>query len=57
MHKLKVRFAEKEFDAHIGFSKRLGVEFNILGRKDFFENFVFAFDDYHKVLEVTETVK
>lgn len=57
IHKLDVRFADKEFDAYIGFSKRLGVEFNILGRKDFFENFVSAFDDYHKTLDVIETVK
>ena len=57
LHKLKVNFANEQFNAVIGFSRRLGVEFNILGRKDFFDRFVFAFDDYHKVLEVVKILK
>ncbi len=56
-HKLDVKFAGKIFKANIGFSKRLGVEFNILGRKDFFDRFIFSFDDYHRVLKVTEIKK
>lgn len=57
LHKILVRFCGKEFDALIGFSKRLGAEFNILGRKDIFDRFVFCFDDYNKVLNVNETNK
>ena len=57
LHTVKVKFAEEHFNATIGFSKRLGVEFNILGRKDFFDRFIFTFNDYHKVLEVTKILK
>lgn len=56
-HKLDVKFAGEKFKAEIGFSKRLGVEFNILGRKDFFDRFVFSFDDYHKILEVLKIMR
>jgi len=36
---------------------RLGIGFNILGRKDFFDRFVFCFDDYHRELSLTEIEK
>ena len=54
LHTIHVRFCGKEFEASIGFSKRLGAEFNVLGRKDFFERFVFCFNDYNKILSVNE---
>lgn len=57
LHKLNVRLGEHEFNAIIGFSDRLGIGFNILGRKDFFDRFVFCFDDYHKELSLTEIEK
>ena len=52
-HRLKVRFSEKEFFATIGFSARLGVGFNLIGREDFFEQFRICFNDREKVLETT----
>ncbi|MEK6852489.1 MAG: hypothetical protein AABX59_01290, partial [Nanoarchaeota archaeon] len=55
LHNVSVRFAGKQFNATIGFSKRLGVEFNILGRKDFFERFIFCFNDKNKILEARES--
>lgn len=53
LHKLPVRFARKEFNATIGFSKQLGVGFNLLGRKDFFNFFQICFNDKDKVIRVT----
>ncbi|MBC2697670.1 MAG: hypothetical protein HF976_06500 [ANME-2 cluster archaeon] len=41
-----------EFKASIGFSRNLGIGFNILGRESFFDRFVFCFDDKNKVLIV-----
>ena len=38
LHKLPVRFAGLEFDAIVGFSKSLGVGFNLLGRAGFLRN-------------------
>lgn len=57
LHKIPVRFCGIEFEAIIGFSKRLGAEFNILGRKDFFDRFIFCFDDYNKTLSINEIKK
>lgn len=37
--KLPIELAEHSFIAEIGFSDRLGVGFNIMGRKSIFENF------------------
>ena len=49
-HQLPVRINEQEFIASIGFSKNLGIGFNILGRESFFDRFIFCFDDKNKVL-------
>ncbi len=57
LHRLRVNLNDYEFEANIGFSDRLGIGFNILGRKDFFEEFVFCFDDYKKVMTVTKIKK
>lgn len=52
LQKLEVKFAGKKFEASIGFSNRLGIGFNIIGRKDFFENFRICFDERNKAVEV-----
>ena len=54
IHELKVKFAGKEFAARIGFSKKLGIGFDIVGRKDFFENFKICFDEKNKIVEAVE---
>ena len=51
IHEIKVRIGNKEFEATIGFSKRLGIGFNILGQKDVFEKFKICFDGNDKVVE------
>ena len=35
----------------IGFSRRLGIGFNIIGRKDIFERFKICFDEKEKMVE------
>jgi len=52
-HRLKVRFSDHEFQAAIGFSSRLGIGFNLIGREDFFEMFRICFNDKDKVLDTT----
>jgi len=50
LHNLLVRFAGHEFKAAVGFSDRLGVEFNLLGRASFFGKFMICFNDKAKFL-------
>lgn len=42
---LKAKIEEIEFPAIVGFSSKLGVGFNLLGRKSFFEQFDVCFSD------------
>lgn len=49
--KLRVMLADKEFEAKIGFSRSLGIGFNILGRLDIFEKFRVCFDETEKIIE------
>ncbi len=48
LHKLLIKIGHISFDAMIGFSPKLGVGFNLLGRKDIFERFLVIFDDVKK---------
>ena len=52
VHRLKVELAGDVFTAEIGFSKQLGVRFNLLGRKSFFTHFKICFDDRHRCVDV-----
>lgn len=45
LFKIPVNIVDTEFTAEIGFSDRLGVGFNLLGRKAFFEVFRVCFSD------------
>lgn len=53
IHKLRVDLGGKRFMAQIGFSKQLGVGFNLLGRKSFFERFHICFNDKGRFLEIS----
>jgi hypothetical protein len=46
IHDLKLRIGEFEITAPIGFSERLGVGFNLLGRKGIFGQFQVCFNDH-----------
>jgi len=50
LFKLPIKIEDVKIEAMIGFSPRLGVGFNLLGRKDVFERFKICFDDGQGVL-------
>lgn len=52
IHRLEIQIGDEEFEAGIGFSKQLGIGFNIIGRKDIFERFKICFDENEKVVEL-----
>ncbi len=51
IHSLLISLAGKEFVAPIGFSKGLGINFAIIGRKGIFEQFVISFNEKEKWIE------
>lgn len=53
LFQLPVRFAGHSFKATIGFSQKLGVGFNLLGRQSFFDRFRICFNDKEKILQTT----
>ena len=50
VHRLEIQIGDEEFEAGIGFSRQLGIGFNIIGRKDIFERFKICFDEHEKVV-------
>ena len=49
-HTITIKIGAISFPATIGFSPRLNVGFNLLGRKDIFERFIVIFDDSKKTV-------
>ena len=47
-HDLKLQIGDREITAPIGFSERLGVGFNILGRTGIFDKFQVCFNDHDR---------
>ena len=54
IHKIKIICAGEEFIASIGFSKEIGIGFNIIERKDIFDKFIVCFHEKGKFLEFTK---
>mgnify|MGYP001061282653 CR=1 FL=1 len=54
LHSVKVQLAEKEFEVKIGFSRRLGIGFNLLGRVGVFDRFKVCFNDKEGAVEFSE---
>ena len=50
LHTLPVKIGNVSFSATIGFSPRLGIGFNLIGRKDFFTFFDITFSDSAKTI-------
>ena len=48
---LPTKIGDVEFESHIGFSKELGIGFNIMGRKDFFDKFIVCFNEKGGVIQ------
>ncbi len=53
IHDLPVSLAGKEFVAPVGFSKGLGVNFAIIGRRGIFNQFIICFHENEKTIEFT----
>lgn len=45
VHRMPVQIGPHKFQAHMGFSEKLGSGFNLLGREDFFSRFDVTFSD------------
>lgn len=52
IHKVPVKFGEKQFIAEIAFSKSLGIGMNLLGLASFFEQFTICFLHKKKYVEI-----
>lgn len=51
LHHIPITIAEREFTAIVGFSKGLGIRFNITGRKGIFDKFRVCFNERDKEIE------
>ncbi len=49
-HKLNAKVGSEEMEVEISFSRRLGVNINVLGRRDFFDEFKICFDQAEDVI-------
>lgn len=54
LRNIMVDLGGKIFEVIIGFSKQLGIGFNIIGRKDIFDNFIVSFNEKEKYVEFIE---
>jgi len=50
LHNLDLQIGPVRFPATVGFSERLGVAFNLLGRADVFNRFSICFEEEHGIL-------
>ena len=50
LHNLSIQIGAKRFDAEIGFSAKLGVPFNLLGRVGVFEHFRICFHEKRRAV-------
>jgi hypothetical protein len=50
LHKLPMQIGGKQFAATVGFSDRLGVRFNLLGRQGVFEHFRICFHEKRRMV-------
>ena len=57
IHKVRIRLGRTEFEAMIGFSRRLGIGFNVLGQKDIFDRFKICFDRSEKIVELNPKIR
>ncbi len=51
LHQVLISLGGKEFSAYVGFSKGLGVGFNVIGRKSIFDKFIICFNEKEKYME------
>lgn len=56
VHTIKVEMAGQEFAAEIGFSAQLGIGFNLLGRRSFFDRFRVCFNDPKRLISFSPII-
>lgn len=56
LHDLEVQVGSEQFTAKVGFSEKLGVGFNLLGRAAFFERFTICFQESHGIVHESASV-
>lgn len=54
IHPVKIGIGDIIFDAKVGFSEKLGIGVNILGRRTVFDRFLVCFNDDEKYLTIEE---
>ncbi len=54
IHPVKIGIGEIKFEANVGFSEKLGIGVNILGRRTIFDRFLVCFNDKEKFLTFEE---
>lgn len=52
LHELEVQIGAERFTAKVGFSEKLGVGFNLLGREGIFERFKICFQESQRIMTV-----
>lgn len=57
LHRVRVRFAGREFTIPVGFSETLKIGFNLLGRAGVFDRFVMCFNDRARLLTATPVAR
>lgn len=50
LHRLPMQIGAKRFEATVGFSEKLGIRFNLLGRLGVFEHFKICFHEKRKLV-------
>ena len=50
LHELQIQIGTEQFSAKVGFSEKLGVGFNLLGRAGIFERFKICFQESQRIL-------
>lgn len=50
LHRLPMQIGGKRFEATVGFSEKLGIRFNLLGRQNVFQQFKICFHEQRKVV-------
>lgn len=52
LHRLTAKVGAKSFSLHVAFSRELTVSFNLLGRDNFFHQFLITFDERRHLLHL-----
>lgn len=50
LHDLELQIGGERFKGKVGFSEKLGVSFNLLGRESIFERFTICFQEHQKLV-------